>query len=185
MQIKKISNISSIQNGSVSTDINETASNIAPSAKTVKDYIDNRHSSIMLRHTGSFVWKGSQTITPFDLNSQYSKYGNGFSKSGNYVVVGKGVRNVKVTSRVQTNETNYGQKWMFTYIRKNNKVMCQGIFMLHPWGSDTLVTVFPVQEGDKIDLAIKTEYTGDITFPDYSNYGSNHGITYLKVESAD
>ena len=71
---------------------------------------------------------------------------------------------------------------MFTYIRKNNTVMCQGIFMLHPWGSDTLVTVFPVQEGDKIDLAIKTEYTGSITFPDYSNYGSNHGITYLKVE---
>ena len=185
MQIKKISNISSIQNGSVSTDINETASNIAPSAKTVKDYIDNRHSSIMLRNTKSFSWTGTQTITRFDLNSQYSKYGNGFTKSGNSVVVGKGVKNVKVTARVQINETNYGTKWMFTFIRKNGTPMCQGIFLMHQWGSDTLITVFPVVEGDVIDLAIKTEYTGSITFPTYDMYGSNAGMTYLKVESAD
>lgn len=188
MKIKKISKHYSPSNVVVE-DLNAKEDNYTTTAKIIKDYTESRHSTIMLRRKTDLVWTGQNTINnQFPMDTLYSQYGNGFKKVGNTVVVQKGVKNVTVTARIQTSNTNYSANaahYMFTFIRKNGTPICQGIYYMEPWGSDTIETTFPVVEGDVIDVSVRTDYSGSITFSAWPSYGSDAGISYLLVESAD
>lgn len=188
MEIKKISKYNS-PNSVVVNDLYAKENNYSTTAKSIKDYTESRHSTIMLRRKTDLVWTGRDTVdNQFPMDTLYSQYGNGFKKNGNTVVVQKGVKNVTVTARIQTSNTNYcssGSHYMFVFIRKNGTPMCQGIYYMEPWGSDTIETSFPVVEGDVIDVSVRTSYKNSITFSAWPTYGSDAGISYLLVESAD
>lgn len=159
--------------------IRKTFQGTAPENKILSAYNNsqtNTYSCQYVNRIGQMIRvynSTSQTITPTtNTIINFDSVGvvtDSLILKNNQIIVGKGVHVVLVNGRWTAWGTNYSK---YVYVHKNEQLMA---FHMSPTNTAETTVVFPVEEGDVIDLRCYHDHSANIST------SSNANQTFLQV----
>lgn len=149
-----------------------------------REDVDLRNSCVYLYRSSVMNWTGTQAPAHYNFDNNIVMSGSGLTvNSSGTVTVGKGITKVRVTAHVQTNENDHSGNWIMGYVRKNGTGVVRSITALRQWAALDTQIVMEVKEGDTIDYAVMSDYTGTIVFPTYSSFEYGGYMTNMIVQA--